>query len=82
MRYELNFDEDKVNDVNSVGGSYDLKECCRIMNEQQAEINNLEEEIDELEEEIDFLNYLIEQMKELFEEELQKYKIKLVIDNE
>ena len=46
MRYELNFDEDKVNDVLVVGGaSYDLKGCCDIMNEQQATINRLEEEI-------------------------------------
>ena len=37
LRYELNFDEDKVNDVLVVGGaSYDLKGCCDIMNEQQA----------------------------------------------
>lgn len=42
MRYELNFDEDKVNDVLVVGGaSYDLKGCCDIMNEQQAIINEL-----------------------------------------
>lgn len=46
MRDELNFDEDKVNDVLVVGGaSYDLKGCCDIMNEQQATINRLEEEI-------------------------------------
>lgn len=44
MRYELNFDEDKVNDVLVVGGaSYDLKGCCDIMNEQQATINKLKE---------------------------------------
>lgn len=42
MRYELNFDEDKVNDVLVVGGaSYDLKGCCDIMNEQQATIEQL-----------------------------------------
>ena len=42
MRYELNFDEDKVNDVLVVGGaSYDLKGCCDIMNEQQATIELL-----------------------------------------
>lgn len=44
LRYELNFDEDKVNDVLVVGGaSYDLKGCCDIMNEQQATINKLKE---------------------------------------
>ena len=40
MRYELNSDEDKVNDVLVLGGaSYDLKGCCDIMNEQQATID-------------------------------------------
>ena len=49
MRYELNFDEDKVNDVLVVGGaSYDLKGCCDIMNEQQATIQSLEEENEQL----------------------------------
>ena len=49
MRYELNFDEDKVNDVLVVGGaSYDLKGCCDIMNEQQATINELKKEIKRL----------------------------------
>ena len=49
MRYELNFDEDKVNDVLVVGGaSYDLKGCCDIMNEQQATISKLEEENEQL----------------------------------
>ena len=44
MRYELNFDEDKVNDVLVVGGaSYDLKGCCELLNEQQATINKQEE---------------------------------------
>ena len=44
MRYELNFDEDKVNDVFVVGGaSYDLKGCCDIMNEQQATIKQLQD---------------------------------------
>lgn len=50
MRYELNFDEDKVNDVLVVGGaSYDLKGCCDIMNEQQATINKQKKRINELE---------------------------------
>ena len=49
MRYELNFDEDKVNDVLVVGGaSYDLKGCCDIMNEQQATISALKEENEQL----------------------------------
>ena len=45
MRYELNFDEDKVNDVLVVGGaSYDLKGCCELLNEQQELIAELQEE--------------------------------------
>ena len=44
MRYELNFDEDKVNDVLDKGGaSYDLKGCCKIMNEQQDTIFKLQD---------------------------------------
>ena len=41
-RFELNFDEDKVNDVlDESGTSYDLKECCELLNEQQADLNYL-----------------------------------------
>ena len=43
-RFELNFDEDKVNDVlNESGTSYDLKECCKLLNEQQMIIEKLKE---------------------------------------
>lgn len=41
-RFELNFDEDKVNDVlDKNGASYDLKECCNLLNDQQADLNYL-----------------------------------------
>ena len=41
-RFELNFDKDKVNDVlDESGASYDLKECCELLNEQQADLNYL-----------------------------------------
>ena len=54
MRYELNFDEDKVNDVLVVGGaSYDLKGCCELLNEQQATISALNEENEQLRNELD-----------------------------
>lgn len=44
MRYELNCDEDKVIDVLVVGGgSYDLKGCCKVMNEQQNTISQLQD---------------------------------------
>lgn len=49
MRYELNFDEDKVNDVLVVGGaSYDLKGCCDIMNEQQDQISYWKHKVNSL----------------------------------
>ena len=49
MRYELNFDEDKIIDIEAVGdnGVLDLKDCCRIMNEQQARIKQLEAQLNE-----------------------------------
>lgn len=41
-RFELNFDEDKINDIfNKDGASYNLKECCKLLNEQQADLNYL-----------------------------------------
>ena len=56
MRYELNFDEDKVNDVLVVGGaSYDLKGCCDLVNEQQATITALKEENKQLKEKLNNL---------------------------
>ena len=49
MRYELNFDEDKVNDVlDKDGASYDLKGCCKIMNGQQKTIKKQGIEIQSL----------------------------------
>ena len=46
MRYELNFDEDKIIDIEAIGdnGVFGLKDCCKIMNEQQSTINKLKEE--------------------------------------
>ena len=46
MRYELNFDEDKIIDIEATGNNsvFDLKDCCKIMNEQQSRIKELEEE--------------------------------------
>lgn len=41
-RFELNFYEDKVNDVLCKGGaSYGLKECCELLNQQQDTIERL-----------------------------------------
>ena len=44
MRYELNFDEDKIIDIEAIGddGVLDLNDCCKIMNEQQDTITELE----------------------------------------
>ena len=49
MRYELNFDEDKVIDIEAIGddGVLDLNDCCKIMNEQQATIKQQEKIIKE-----------------------------------
>ena len=46
MRYELNFDEDKIIDIEAIGdeGVLDLKDCCKIMNEQQSTIQSLKED--------------------------------------
>jgi regulator of replication initiation timing len=45
MRYELNFDEDKIIDIEAIGdnGVLDLNDCCKIMNEQQATIRKLQD---------------------------------------
>ena len=49
MRYELNFDEDKIIDIEAIGGNsvLDLKDCCKIMNEQQDRIKQLEAQLNE-----------------------------------
>ena len=50
MRYELNFDEDKIINIEAIGdnGILGLKDCCKIMNEQQSTISQLEEENDNM----------------------------------
>ena len=50
MRYELNFDEDKIIDIEAIGddGVLDLKDCCKIMNEQQDKITELEKNFEDL----------------------------------
>lgn len=50
MRYELNFDEDKIIDIGAIGdnGVLGLKDCCKIMNEQEAIINKLKEDNDRI----------------------------------
>ena len=46
MRYELNFDEDKIIDIEAIGDNsvLGLKDCCKIMNKQEDIINKLKEE--------------------------------------
>lgn len=43
MRYELNFDEDRIIDIEAIGdnGVLDIVDCCKIMNEQQTTITEL-----------------------------------------
>lgn len=39
-RFELNFDEDRIIDIEAIGdnGVFDLKDCCKIMNEQEQKL--------------------------------------------
>lgn len=50
MRYELNFDDDKIIDIEAIGddGVLDLKDCCDLLNEQQDKITELEKNFDDL----------------------------------
>ncbi len=50
MRYELNFDEDKIIDIEAIGDDsvLDLNDCCKIMNEQQKTIKKQDIEIQSL----------------------------------
>lgn len=46
-RFELNFDEDKINDIfNKYGASYDLKECCKLLNKLNDECKFLADQRD------------------------------------
>ena len=46
-RFELNFDEDKINDIfNKDGASYDLKECCKLLNKLNDECKFLADQRD------------------------------------
>ena len=44
MRYELNFDEDKIIDIEAIGDNsvLDLKDCCKLLNELNEERNYFE----------------------------------------
>lgn len=45
MRYELNFDEDKIIDIEAIGdnGVLDLKDCCKLLNELNEENQELKQ---------------------------------------
>ena len=46
-RFELNFNEDKINDIfNKYGASYDLKECCNLLNKLNDECKFLADQRD------------------------------------
>ena len=70
MRYELNFDEDKIIDIEAIGdnGVFGLKDCCKIMNEQQATINKLNKRNEYLKKELNkhimLLNIVGERLKD------------------
>ena len=46
MRYELNFDEDKIIDIEAIGDNsvLDLKDCCKLLNELNEENKKLRQE--------------------------------------
>lgn len=69
MRYELNFDEDKIIDIEVIGdnGVLELKDCCKIMNEQQFSITELKEENEQLRKERDYWQGKFEEGIETFE---------------
>lgn len=45
MRYELNFDEDKIIDIEAIGDNsvLDLKDCCKLLNELNEENQGLKQ---------------------------------------
>lgn len=47
MRYELNFDEDKIIDIEAIGdnGVLDLKDCCKLLNELNEENDVLKQQL-------------------------------------
>ena len=70
MRYELNSDEDKIIDIEAIGdnGVLGLKDCCKIMNEQEATIQQQERKIRKCEAEVGRqLKQIIELQDELNE---------------
>ena len=79
MRYEFNFDEDKIIDIEAIGdnGVLDLKDCCDLLNEQQAILNELEETnkamYKRLKEQSEIIYQLIQKLKEhMTEKELKE----------
>ena len=79
MRYELNFDEDKIMDIKAIGdnGILDLKDCCDLLNEQEATIKELEETnktmYKRLKEQSEIIYQLIQKLKEhMTEKELNE----------
>ena len=58
MRYELNFDEDKIIDIEAIGDNsvLDLKDCCKLLNELNEENKTLKKENEWLRKELKGLN--------------------------
>ena len=78
MRYELNFDEDKIIDIEAIGdkGVLELKDCCNIMNEQKSTIQSLKEEKGMLQEEIKRLEKMMWKIQWRFQQEVGIEKAK------
>ena len=91
MRYELNINEDKVNDVlDKCGASYDLKGCCDLLNELNDErmmykitidkrIVELEEENEQLKKYCTVLKNQIKKMGEIGG--FNKHMIKTILES-
>jgi chromosome segregation ATPase len=87
MRYELNFDEDKIIDIEAIGdnGVLDLKDCCKIMNEQQDKITELEKNFEDLVDwstEISKRNVLLDEKIGRLQEEEKLYAQEILRLNE
>ena len=54
MRYELNFDEDKIIDIEAIGDNsvLDLKNCCKLLNELNDENKYLKKRIKAISDEL------------------------------
>lgn len=77
MRYELNFDEDKIIDIEAIGDDsvLDLKDCCKIMNGQKSTIQSLKKENEQLQKENGKLRQSVEYWQKKYEQGTETFQI-------